>query len=320
MKEFIIKDDPIKIPEKSTIEQDFNFVTNDSKNGVHIELAFGRFHHVIDKREKKEIVYSDIENYDIYHRHYLKYLDDAYSRDYGIIIRPDFIWFSILCEISSTIKNDPETFRKYFTKSKEKENILVHSDGIELPVDEILEIVLNKLPSEIDEKLIVPNFTTLDEKSKFAFKCAFLDTVSPFYNYGVKWCGYNKIKVLGEQSDYILIGETLQKWSLIIPELKNYYEKCQLCINDIITNWDDVEFWKNICKTENGYTEKRIDGWFKRFYVKEETDFDKYPNHCIKVDYASPVGKYTLYIGILSSKLEDGYLVPDFNKIISKNK
>ena len=326
MKEFIIKDDPIKNDfKKDGIEKDFSFVTNDTKDNVKVEHRIGGFRgigislpHIIDKRIKKDIVYSDIKDYDKCHRHYLQYLDDAYSGDYGIIIRPDFIWFTILCEISSIIKNDPETFRIYFSKNKEKEDIFVHSHELELPVNEIMDEILNRLPSDIPENLIVPQFTTLDEKSKYAFKCAFLDTVSPFYNYGELSCGYNKIKVLGEQSDYILIEKTLQRLSLIIPELREYYEKCVWTIDDIILHWNDVEFWKDICKTESGYGERIIDGWFKKFYVKEERDLDKYPKHCVKVDYTSPDGEYTLYVGILSSKLEDGYLIPDFNKIIAK--
>jgi len=323
MKEFIIKDDPIKnIFEKKGIE-DFNFLTNDTNDNVRVEKSFGGFRgismrHVIDKRDKKEIIYSDAEVYDRTHHHYLEYLDDAYSGDYGIVIRPDFIWFTILCEISSIIKNDPENFRKYFSKSEEKQNISIHSYEIVPPVDEFLEEVMKRIPSNITENLIVPKFTTLDEKSEFAFKCAFLDTVSPFYNYGVLWCGYNKIKVLGEKSDYLLIGKTLKKLTNIIPELKDYYDKCKSVIDDIISNWDDVEFWKTICKTESGYGERIIDGWFKRFYLKDERDLDKYPKHCVKIDYTKPGNEYTMYVGILSSKLEDGYLIPDFNKIIAK--
>jgi len=248
MKEFIIKDDPIKTDfKKDGIEKDFIFVTNDTKEDVKVEHRMGGFKgfslpYVIDKRVKKEIVYTDIKEYDTCHRHYLQYLDDAYSGDFGIIIRPDFIWFTILCEIASIIKNDPETFRRYFSKSKDKEGIFIHSHKLELPIDEIMEEVLNRLPSDIPENLIVPQFTTLDEKSKYAFKCAFLDTVSPFYNYGVLSCGYNKIKVLGEQADYILIEKTLQRLSLIIPELREYYEQCVWTLDNIIEKWDDVEF------------------------------------------------------------------------------
>lgn len=107
--------------------------------------------------------------------------------------------------------------------------------------------------------------------------------------------------MLGEQYDYFLIGTTLQKLVNIIPELKEYYDKCQLCLDDIITNWDNAEFWKNICKTESGYGSRIIDGWFKEFYVKSSPKLDDYPDHIVKVDYSDSANnnQYSMYVGIL---------------------
>jgi hypothetical protein len=333
MKEFIIKNDSIHLTkiENKEIKKDFDFITNDDKNNVKVTSSlgggrFGRSWPKVEYTVKKEIVSSDIDQYDLAHRNYLNYLDDAYSDDCGIIIRPDFIWFTILCEIASMIKKDPEKFRQYFSDAPEKQKISFHfNENGDVPIDDILFEVMKKIPSNITEDLIVPDFTTLDEKSKFAFKCAFLDTVSPFFALFGLWCGYNKIKVLGEKSDYLLISKTLKKLNHIIPELKDYYDKCKSVIDDIISNWDDSEFWKNICKTDSGYGSRKIDGWFIRFFLAEGNgqlyyQLDDFPEHLAKVDYTDVENDqdYTMYVGILSSKLEDGYLIPDFNKIIAK--
>lgn len=44
------------------------------------------------------VIYDDLNKNIITHNNYLKYLEIAYDRDYGIIIKPDFMWYTILCE------------------------------------------------------------------------------------------------------------------------------------------------------------------------------------------------------------------------------
>lgn len=45
---------------------------------------------------------DDLNKNIITHNNYLKYLEIAYDRDYGII-KPDFMWYTILCEISGCL-------------------------------------------------------------------------------------------------------------------------------------------------------------------------------------------------------------------------
>ncbi len=329
MKEFIIKNDDIELPELEKTFKDFDFITNDDNEGVSVSrvgFKFGGLPKIIDNRIKKDIIYSDIKEYDITHRNYFKYLDDAYSYDCGLVIKPDFIWFTILCELSLMIKKEPEQFRDYFSYTVNQQKIKVHSDKFgKLPVEKVLKKVMERIPSNLTEDLIVPNFSTKDKNSEFAFKAAFLDAVSPFYYYGVMYCGYNKIKILGEQKDYLLISETLTKITEIIPNFNEYNKKVKSTINEIIHNWDNIDYWKEICKTETNYGRKIVDGWFKNFYMlKDNKHYNDhamvdFPEHLTKVDYSDELGnEYSLYVGILSSKLENGYLIPSFNKIVAQ--
>jgi len=143
---------------------------------------------------KKVILCGDFqENAYISHEDYLQYLEVCYERDQGYVIKPDFIWFTIMCEIAQFVNSDPEKFRKYYTtKTKEEGKIkiklpsLYKTAGVpELPLDLATKKVLELIPSNMTEDMIVPQFSTLTEKSEWAFKCSFLETVSPYYEYGV---------------------------------------------------------------------------------------------------------------------------------------
>ena len=283
------------------------------------------------KEIKKIILGGDFqENAYISHEDYLQYLEVCYERDQGYIIKPDFIWFTIMCEIAQFVNSDPERFRKYYTtKTKEEGKIkiklpsLYNTNGVpELPLDLATQEVLKLIPSDMTEDMIVPKFSTLTEKSEWAFKCSFLETVSPYYEYGVWGCGFSKIKILGTIEDYQLIISTLNKIQEIVPDFNEYFKNCIEQVEEIIKEWDNKYFWKNICWTDHGYASHTVDGWFTKFYrnySRGAKQVSSFPKHITKVSYShDDTDIYTMYMGLLTSTYEDGYYVPDFVKIITK--
>lgn len=40
----------------------------------------------------------------VYHRNYLGYLSKCYASHYGIVVKPDYIWYTILCEMAVIVK------------------------------------------------------------------------------------------------------------------------------------------------------------------------------------------------------------------------
>ena len=258
---------------------------------------------------------------------YLEYLEMAYESDNGIVIKPDFIWFTILCEMAKEINSNPETFRKYYTTAKEGKTLIVlpsscSNIGVpELPLNIATEEVLKRVPSNLTEDLIVPNFSTLTERSELAFKCSFIESISPYYEFGMVGCGYSRIKVLGTQKDYKLMITTLNKISKIIPEFKDYFKHCIEAIDDIIKEWNNKYFWKNICWTDHGYARHDVDGWFIKFfrnYDGKAKSQHAFPKHIAKVEYSHDGDHYIMYMGLFDSTYEDDCYVADFTKIITK--
>ncbi len=185
---------------------------------------------------------------------------------------------------------------------------------------------MKRVPSDLSEEILMTEFSTSDEKSKMAFRCAFLESVKNYYQFGLVGCGYSKIKVLGTIDDYKLIISSLRKIYEIIPEFENYFKICIDAIDEIIKEWNNKYFWSYICWTNHGYGSYTVDGWFTKFFRNyKPTSMQKslFPKHIAKVDYTynheDISDKYTMYIGILSSTYEDEFYVPDFTKIITKN-
>lgn len=256
---------------------------------------------------------------------YLDYLERCYEWDNGYVIKPDFIWFTIMCEMANIINGDPETFRKYYTVSPKKILIIlpssINKNGIpELPIDIATEEVMKRVPSDISEELIAPKFTTSTEKSQLAFRVAFLESVKEYYSFGTVGCGYSRVKILGEIKDYKLMITNLKKIMKIIPEFKPYFTNCISAIQEIIKEWNNKYFWSYICWSEHGYGSHSIDGWFTkffRFYTGERAiSKSQFPKHIAKVEYTHNESKFIMYLGILTTTYDDGCYVPDFTKII----
>lgn len=56
--------------------------------------------------------------------------------------------------------------------------------------------------------------------------------------------------------------------------------------------------------------------------MNESKSQESFPKHVVKINWKQKHDgvetDFTMYVGILLSKIEDGYLIPDFNKVIAK--
>ena len=263
-----------------------------------------------------EIVYNNIKGI-VPHNNFVSYLKIAYNMDYGIVIKPDFIWYTILCELSSLVNKNPEECRKYFTyKKKGKITLTGENDSlIHMPVDQFVEMVLENIPMDLQRGDIIPDFTTSDDDSRFAFSATFLEMVSNFYTYDWYGCDYNKIKILGNKADYVLMLDALNRFNRIVP-LQDYIYRAKNAVQNILDNWGNDAFWRSILWTSAGYGGDRIDGWIKKFFNK-----GAYWNaHLSQVEAKELITQktYVTVTGLLSSVVEDGYMIPNFERIIAE--
>ena len=60
--------------------------------------------------KEKNIVLNNISG-TVLHRNYIEYLKIAYNNDYGIVISPNHIWFTILCSLAKIIKDYADLFK-----------------------------------------------------------------------------------------------------------------------------------------------------------------------------------------------------------------
>ena len=221
----------------------------------------------------------------IFHRNYLDYLTLCWKKHYGVIISPTILWNMVLNNLAYKVNKTPNVFRKYFTESDEKQEIVVQQGGNKIDTELLIENVAWKIPTDIIMHCF-PDYTTDTEKAKIANYTAFLDMVSPYYNYGMYLCGIPKIKVLGTLDDWNLFIAKCMKIAEIIPEFNTYLEVVRKRIVNIYEDSCDYSEMFRLDECGSG-SQVEVEGWIKELFIEQPPV--NYPENfisCIsKIDY-----------------------------------
>lgn len=270
--------------------------------------------------------FRDNEGYDpvtmitnqITHQNYLGYLVMCWKRHYGVVISPTILWNMVLGNLAFEVNQNPETYRKYFTDSDDKKEIIVDQGGNLISVGLLINALSGVIPDDIMGDFF-PEFSTDTDKAIIANYTVFLDMVSPYYNYGMFLCGIPKIKILGRTEDWDALGAACVRVWEAIPEFETYLNTVLDRVNDIIDDEADFSELFKLQRCGSG-GQVEVEGWIRDFYIEQPRV--NYPENfipCIsKIDYKNynENGKeYRLFAGLFVSQVEDDYLVPEFENI-----
>jgi hypothetical protein len=253
----------------------------------------------------------------IFHRNYMDYLTLCWRKHYGIIISPTILWNMILNNLAYEVNKNPAKYKKYFTESEEKQEICVQQGGNQIDVALLIDGVSAKIPSEILTH-VFPKYSTDTDKAIIANYTAFLDMVSPYYNYSMYLCGIPKVKILGTLDDWNLFIAKCMKISEVIPEFKKYLE---IVRKRIVKIYEDTCNYGDIFRLDRcgSGSQVEVKGWIREFYIKQPpvTYSENFISCISKIDYHNynDNKEYRLYAGLFTSVIEEGYLVPEFDNM-----
>lgn len=277
---------------------------------------------------KKYSEYRSFLNVDtLKHINYLTYLETCWKTHYGLIVKPDFLWFIIISEIASIIKDSPEDYRANFSESKAKLSLTIaHSDPSVLNIDSLFEKLSEVLPNKDIISDFIPEFSTSNASDTFAFKSVLCDAMQVYYEYFTYCCGISKMKIFGTKDDYNVMSYKLDHLlsnGLDKPKMRSYIEQVKEQLKTIYDNFDNDEFWSGMFWLEfcGSGSQTEVRGWIRNFYIKNinPSYVSNYSKSVSVVPYKNLAdGKYyTLMCGLFESNIsQDGYLNPEFNYLI----
>lgn len=257
----------------------------------------------------------------VYHKNYIGYLTKCWADHLGVVFTPDILWYTLLGELTSIVSKNPDIYRSIFTQSQEKENLIVVTEEPEvMPLSLLIEQLASRVPTDID--LFLPQFTTSTSRSRHAMYAAFADMCSPYYNYFMYCCDLPVIDVRGEKHDYEFI---YYQWMVLCQLFGNhtqYMNKVAALLNNILTNFENVDFWKKIFRLDRcgSGSQVEVGGWWKDFFFTQPSVAypENYSPHIAKVSYKqlNTQTEYIMYDGLFYSNMDGDFLVPNFGSVV----
>jgi len=262
------------------------------------------------------------------HQGLIQYVYTAWAHELGVILKPEFFFFTIVSEIKNfSMKNG--TFGKLFSEHTGKTRIEI----VGLTIDKLVDVIHQSIPCQkLVQILIDTTFKSAPAHFPQVMGITLADMGVPYLNHYSTFCGIPKIAVLGCVEDWNKILVAINRLIIIFADSTSI-SKYLACVSNTILALiqsafitKDVDYYKNMfsysknLKCESGHEEIMIDGWIRNMYIEPESYINRYASHLNCLPYADeddPINKkyYFYSTGLTSSTIVDDYLCPDFNII-----
>jgi hypothetical protein len=236
---------------------------------------------------------------------FLRAIHLAFTKKQGITLKPEIIYFIILNEIATHIKNNPEKYKDLFTEYKGKgkkelrivEYIIRPNEKISHNSEKIIKSynkAFRKFKNILNEN--IPNkdllncfdrtiFTTTKGKTipEIVFILSLMNAASPYYEYIINRGGGNnkkipgriaKINLNGTKEDWIKIIENIDSLSSIFKSLGTYFENVKEALKKLAETFNSGnvdELCKDMysCTVNYKYGAKKviIGGWVTKLFA-----------------------------------------------------
>lgn len=270
-------------------------------------------------------VTDNVEHACNFHFGVVDYLDSCWMNHFIPQICPGMIWQLVLGGVTELVAERPEQFRALFSRSAEKQTIIVA--GIPERPEQfvpLLTAVLNKL-MPIGTKRFLPEFGTDTASLRFAREVSLLDAVSPYYDYGVKACGLPAIRVLGGIDDWNRLRAAVEDVAELFPDESSWFDRLAGTLRGL--NPGDSR-WRDFYNAERcgSGSDYEVTGWILDLFRKHDRSKPQMPHNLpsgsgrMKFKDLSTDRNYELVSGLFSSFPQEQELKPCWNWILYEKK
>jgi AraC-like DNA-binding protein len=257
---------------------------------------------------------------------FVSLLSLAYSRHRKIEIAPHDLWFIVLGDLARHVNMNSSKFRHLFTRSAEKQTILVSTDDVtQLPYDQVITELKGRVPS--DMSAFIPTLSTMGESENMAMHAMFCDMVKTYYSYMTFCCGIPEVKVTGTKADWEQLCSMSDRVADLCNENKlNAYMKRvksvfaslrDLSDSEIHTQWMRSIF---TAKNVGSGGQLEIDGWIRELFLENTSrrlEAYQFSTACVPYENANTGRKFSAVVGGFSRCLtSEQFLSCQYEQII----
>jgi hypothetical protein len=206
---------------------------------------------------------------------------DAYNSHQNLVLRPEDIWFAILCQFSFYVNAHSEELRESFVAHEGKKGLVLKQefeDDASIDFGEMCKNMTKLIDQNItDPKLrawILPSFTTTTDVDTVVASALMMGMLQKYFDYifDAACCGIPNVTLLGEQKDYQDISERIEKLTEYGDEPAYFAELLRPILRGMIASFTAPpgdqsmkDFWGRIVHHESGSGFSALSGWITAF-------------------------------------------------------
>lgn len=231
------------------------------------------------------------------HQGYIDYLVDAWNNNYGIVIRPQYIYNIILHQIYEIICNDPIMYKNIFVSDNEKkifDTFIPKFNNTDIAYDAAMKSLLDK---------IILSFTKHCDRDETR------DEHKIYGNTETKTI--QSIRIYSDNREWLKLFNTLSNILELFKlhcVLNPYIAKCIDTISDFICNMENKDYWRDFFRFS---INNSIEGHITKFFIRPIRNGTN-KNNCIIDGIGTTINNY-IVPGICSGKLDNYHiLIPEY--------
>lgn len=243
-----------------------------------------------DFSQIKSILTSYTSN--ITHGGFIGYLYYCWAKEIGVELRPDMLYYRLISEIAHNLLKRPDEYRRIFTDSDEKKEIMIETTSeYELDPETLVAALKKLVPNKEFLDLIVnTKFTSEPEGAQLARNIVFCQMGIPYYSYMTCLCGIPSVKVEGTFDEWMLLYNNINRLIALLKGInhmtdfiKQYnniigniiYFSFGNKVNDVKLMYSNgVDFYKDMFNNDenprcgSGHVPDVIHGWILKLYME----------------------------------------------------
>jgi len=270
------------------------------------------------------------KNSEYYFNGYLAYLLTAWKNHLGIEVAPWFFWNIILYNLKELNKQNPEKYRKLWTKQSGNQQITINADTFD--IKSYINNIKNLCPTDTIDKLYV-KFANQPDNYEESMYGLLADMSNEYYNCMILSCNIPTVRVLGSIDEWTHLSESIENVKnhysdndCLTINIERYLDKCNEFIKECSSKLNDESFWMKffyIDRCGSGHQQK-IDGNVTNLLLDQETLIGSLPKLTSRFNFGinngSSIKKGSYISGFMSGNNIDNVLVGCYSYITTKYK
>lgn len=280
-----------------------------------------------------------------YQLDYMAYLKRAYYEGREIVLTPDIVYFTLLCEVARIVDADPEFYRTRFTVHPKEEGrmelrvITGNPRDLAAYLSAFMPLLRENIPGGLADEILA-EFTTTDVSARLAQHAAFADMAKHYYEYcgcqGAQGSslppdvGIKHVHLKGSAMDWSMMRA---KWVSVTgrlfgsdthtrPRMPEYLITVEERLEKIERAAGGEPMQEFLCQIYNE-DYRAPESWFGKLFAPSDLK-GGIAEHVARVPYTSESDDFgkehlVLVVGVLSSHLDGKILVPEFGCAAFKN-